>query len=44
LLVAPPTAASRSLSNEANALGTLVGRFELGRGSHGYDHAGRLAA
>jgi methyl-accepting chemotaxis protein len=36
--------ASRSLSNEANALGTLVGRFELGRANHGYDHAGRLAA
>ncbi|HIQ18453.1 MAG TPA: methyl-accepting chemotaxis protein [Novosphingobium capsulatum] len=43
-LVEEATAASRSLSNEANALGTLVGRFELGRANHGYDHAGRLAA
>jgi methyl-accepting chemotaxis protein len=40
-LVEETTAASRSLSNEADSLGQLVGRFDLGGGGSGYQ---RLAA
>jgi methyl-accepting chemotaxis protein len=36
-LVEESTAAARSLANEANTMGTLVERFDLGQASSSYD-------